>query len=465
MQNPQELREMMRNRNMVIARVWYSKNGQGERVNAKQVIKDGGNVGHASLQIFQQGQLKLYISFWPSKTPKTPVTRVPATMNTLLDDHQDEHGPPDVLSYLVNVDGQRIMNAFFEFLKNTNSRPTYKLVPSSRIPVVGSILYEDMGGNGENCCSIVFGLLIKGLINLDISNDILSCQIRQINLKRLVTPNMLGDFFKFFSEHENRTFKALNIVEYKQNFVDLIKQKMRVYADRDARGELEIYRRTYPQVYSLIESDLLQRKINALKKIESEINFACKSKDIPALVALRKENPRTYSQIEHSMDEEIKNEVAKEDKKISTDEQAQSNKVKHDLQTAAGIFISELSKYIPRNLGYDKSAETTLVTSILNALRKGLISDLITNPHNYNIPRELSPFMFNYLYENPTLLLAAEYPNEAKEVEVYCLTNPQKIYSNAQLLSHTHFGNTTNRADVEVAVNIERNNASSCKRA
>src|SRR4051794_19035505 len=92
------------NDDVVIVRAWKSKNKQGKLVSVREALIDGGSVGHVSLQIFIQGEHKLYISFWPGKMVSRLFQEVDATLNGIEADILAEKGAPDSMCYLVTLD-------------------------------------------------------------------------------------------------------------------------------------------------------------------------------------------------------------------------------------------------------------------------------------------------------------------------------------------------------------------------
>lgn len=416
--------------NMVIARVWKSKDSEGNVVTPLKALQSDGNVGHVSLQIFLGGQQKLYISFWPNETPFLPMSGVSATLHTINQDHYYEGSAPDVISYIVNLDGKKIMDDFFSYLQKNNSKPTYRLYPFSGSSM-GSISFSD-----GNCCTIAFNLVQNACVNLGVGNDIINSQIEGMKKKgNWIDPNLLGEFFKYFSEQEDRVFSELNLSTYKENFIKTINEKILALADKACLGEIYIYKNIFPELYARLSVEVNRRVTKLSNDIAYSLREYADEANTEELDKLKDEYRAVYQSIEKDINERLEKALTKlsaeKTKEINRLREKNKEQAKKSLQVASHSLLQALDQHIKQQpqQNLDINAAQTFSSNILNMLRKENIDKLLNEPESFGIPQSLSSFLFFYLNANPLLILASEYTDEAKEVEVILAQNPSSLFS------------------------------------
>lgn len=424
----------------VIARVWKPKDKDGKIVSVLDAIRNDGNVGHVSLQIFVKGEYKLYISFWPENRVRHPLQEVKATINTLEADIRAETSEADSISYLVNLDGKKIIEAFFNYLKDTNSQPQYTLLPIAN-KVLRTILFKS--NNSHNCCTMALNMVEAGLITLGTSNDIIRTQIE--GMKQSVTdldPILLAEFFENFSRHEEDVFENFNLRENKISFVEEVTQKFIELAKKGAVAELLLLQKTFPELYKKKERELYDLVHKAEKELEETALQYAASADLDNLEKLKHDNPNFYNRLKKKINEELRKALSKN--KENTDirmTDAQKDIKERNiclLKESTDKLFNCLQKELVNVKGFAPDACKTFVTTLLNALRKDVINQLINDPQSFAIPPEIAPFLFNYFYENPYLLFACQYQEEAKNLEINYLSSKGHFFSTSTSQITTH---------------------------
>jgi ankyrin repeat protein len=165
---------------------------------------ENGRVGHASLEIVDRSkpQPLTYISFWPSATPRTPVSHVTSKLNTHEDDIASEYD--QMADIVVNLYTLAVNNIKTDHLSNI----PYQLTAS---------LWNSKAGN---CVSVVYDLLKQAKLYERIPN---------LPTPKMLTPASLGEIVLLAKEKEGTRALDEQVIENQllaclnsQNYADAL---------------------------------------------------------------------------------------------------------------------------------------------------------------------------------------------------------------------------------------------------